>query len=352
MKKYPKVSLLILNWNGIAFTVKCLDSLLKTKYPNFEIVLLDNGSINDEADILRKKYQKKGIKVISSNTNIGYAAGMNKAYKASSGEYIMILNNDMEFEHDWLYPLVEVLTNNENVGACQPKIKDLKNKSHFEYSVAAGGFIDLFGYTFARGRIFSHVEKDRGQYDESIDVCWSGVMLIKKEVLKKTGFFDPIYFNYTEDVDLSYRIYGQGYRIVYVPTSIVYHYGGAVLGKNLAKKMFFIHRNHLILILKNWQTSNLLILIIPRILLDVASIFYYLFTGYWEVSLSVIKAYLSLFLLIPSIIKLRIKTQAKLKRRAINENMPIYKGSVVLDYFLLKKRLFRTIMINHSKIIQ
>lgn len=340
MKRQPKVSILMLNWNGIDFTRRCFDSLLKTTYPNFEILLLDNGSVDQEADILQKEFKKyKKIKIYKNPKNVGYAAGMNKLYTHATGELVMFINNDMEFTPRWLTILVEALQRNPEVGAVQPKVKDLKARDRFEYAAAGGGYIDIFGYPFARGRIFSSVEKDKGQYDNEVIVSWTGVFLTTKEILKKTGLFDPIFFNYAEDVDLCFRIYGQGYKILYVPDSIVYHFGGGVLGKNQGKRMVFIHRNHLILMLKDWETKTLILLFGPRVLMDVLAFFYYLFTGYLSSAAAVIKAYMSLFTMIPHIYKARKETQKKIlpKNRSLQ---PIYKGSIVWDYFIGDKKTF------------
>src|SRR3990172_9674185 len=155
--RYPKVSLLILNWNGIEFTRKCLRSLLMTSYSNFEIILVDNNSDNREAEHLKKELENQDTRIIKSKKNLGYAGGMNLAARYAKGKYIMFLNNDMEFPRNWLMPLVDTLSSGSQLGACQPKIKDLKNNHHFEYAAAAGGFIDVFGYPFARGRFFSDV---------------------------------------------------------------------------------------------------------------------------------------------------------------------------------------------------
>lgn len=342
MNLLPKVSILLINWNGLDFSRKCIRSLLKTSYSNFEILVLDNGSQNNEADKLINEFSEK-IKLIKNPYNIGYAEGMNKLLRYARGEYVMLLNNDMEFSKNWLLPLVEILNKNPNIGACQPKIKDLKNRKNFEYAAAGGGFVDLFGYPFARGRVFSHLEKDRGQYDNTILISWAGVMLIRKKILHKIGLFDPIYFAYAEDVDLCFRIYGCGYKIIFTPKSIVYHYGGGAFGKKPAKKMFFIHRNHLILILKNWDLKLLLLILVPRIILDVISFFYYLLSGYANYSVALLCSYFSLIIMIPQIINSRQKVQKLITRRNI-DIMPIYKGSIVWDYFVRGKRTFRQII--------
>lgn len=342
MKKYPKVSCLILNWNGLTFTQKCLRSLLKTNYPNIEIILLDNGSANNEAEKIKKQFGKK-ILVIENALNEGYAVGMNKAFRLAKGKYVMLLNNDMEFDKNWLIPLVNQLEEDDTIGACQPKVKDMVRTKYFEYAAGAGGFIDILGYPFARGRIFSTLEKDNGQYEDSISVGWAGIFLTRKKILDKIGLFDPIYFNYAEDVDFSIKLYNAGYKIIYVPTSIVYHYGGGVLGKNLERRMFFLHRNHIILVLKNWSFSLLCLLLIPRLLMDIASFFYYIKTGYQPAAKGLIKSYISLIPMFPKVIMARMRTKKKL---SLQITMPLYKGSIAWDYFIRKKKTFNKIIKN------
>ncbi len=348
-KKPPKVSCLLLNWNGIKFTKKCLKTLLKTTYTNFDIIVVDNGSEKNEAELLKKEFSRfSKIKIIRSEVNLGYAAGMNLAYKNSTGDYIMLLNNDMEFGEDWLSPLVEYLGNHKKVGAVQPKMNDMKKKGYFEHGGAAGGFFDIFGYPFARGRIFSSVEKDNGQYDNPIRIGWAGVILIKKSVLKKIGLFHTIYFNYGEDMDLCYKIYGAGYSIVNIPQSVVYHYGSAILGKNMQKKTFYHHRNSIIFLLINFRLTTLLYILLPRIILDVVSIFYYIVNGFPELGLSVIQAYMSLITRIPQIYKSRITNQKILQPENITK-MPIYKGSIIWDYFIRRRKKFSELM-NHESL--
>lgn len=336
--EYPKVSFLLLNWNGFTFTQRCIKSLLKTNYPNFEIVVLDNGSSNKEAEKIMDKFHNN-VKVVKSNLNMGYAAGMNMALSNASGDLIMVLNNDMEFGENWLMPLVEKIQSDKKIALCQPKIKDLKNKYFFEYAAACGGFIDIFGYPFARGRVFSYVEKDNGQYDTEIPVAWAGVFLAKKKVLEKVGFFDPMYFTYAEDVDLCWRIYGHGYKILSVPSSVVYHYGGGIIGKNLPRKMFYIHRNHLILLIKNWPTEKLILLLLPRIMFDMLSIVYYAVNGLPSFSLAILKAYVSLCRMLPLILASRRKINESIRRRAI-KNMPIFRGSLVWEYFMKHRQTY------------
>ncbi len=348
-KEEPLVSILLLNWNGLDYTISCITSLLKVTYSNFEIIVVDNGSKNNEASVLKNKFGKK-ITVIALKKNLGYAGGMNVAYENSKGKYVMFVNNDMEFSSDYLDPLVTILETDKTIGACQPKIISLINKMYFDYSSAAGGYVDIFGYPFARGRIFFEVEKDKGQYDTIVKISWNGIFMVRREVLKKIGLFRSIYFNYGEDMDLSYRIYGAGYSIVNIPSSVVYHVSGGVLKKDLGKKMFFHHRNNIILLLINWPIHYLIFVLPVRIALDFISICYYLVVRFNAGAMGVIKGYISIIIMFDQIIKERQETRKVISDKNISQ-MPIYKGSIVWQYFILGKKTFAKIIDKENTVI-
>lgn len=341
-QQIPKVSVLLLNWNTLHFTRKCLRSLTRTKYANLEIIVVDNGSKSDEAAKLEMEFKRK-VKVIKNKKNIGYALGMNIAYRYAKGKYIVFVNNDMKFSPDWLHPLVEILEKNRQIGACQPKLISLRRKQYFDYASAAGGFVDILGYPFARGRIFTDIEKDEGQYEEVIKISWNGIFMTRREVLEKTGLFNPIYFNYGEDMDLSFRMYGLGYVIVNVPQAVAYHYNAETLKKDMVKKMFYHHRNNLLLLLINWPLRYLLFVMPIRFLLDIIAIFYYLGVNFKAGAIGVIKGYKSLIFMIPQVMHERKKTQKLIGKGNISL-MPLYKGSIVFQYFILGKKTFREIV--------
>ena len=115
------------------------------------------------------------------------------------------------------------------------------------------------------------------------------------------------------------------------------------MGKDMPRKMFFIHRNHLILILKNWELQTLLLLLIPRVMLDGISFIYYFVTGYRDISYAVVRSYLSLFTMIPAIIKSR-KNAQKIIKKGNRSLIPLYKGSIVWEYFICRKKIFTEIM--------
>ncbi len=115
----------------------------------------------------------KEVRIIRLDKNYGFAGGYNRALKQIDARFYILLNSDVEVTEGWFKPLIRHLENNPDVASCQPKIKSFHNRDHFEYAGAAGGFIDKFGYTFCRGRIFDSVETDEGQYDDQTDIFWS-----------------------------------------------------------------------------------------------------------------------------------------------------------------------------------
>lgn len=342
----------MLNWNGYSYTVKSIQSLLGNTYKNFHILVLDNGSENKEAERIAKEFKKikyrssvllHPITLFKEEKNLGYAAGMNRLLTFATGEYVCIVNNDMEFESDYIEELAKMLSHHKQIAVAQPTLKHLKNHKRFDYSIAAGGFVDLFGYPFARGRIFTHIENDRGQYDRPIKISWCGIFMAKKYVIKKIGLFDSLYENYGEDMDFCYRVYGAGYYIVNNPKAVGYHFSGGALKKNLYKKMFYHHRNNIVYLLKNFRVSLLLLIILPRIIFDFISIFYYLYYRSYSSVKAVFDAYISLIVLLPQILVARRKQQSFIDQRKARV-MPMYRGCVVLEYFLFRKKRFSDIV--------
>jgi len=336
----PFVNIVIITYNGYSYTEACLLSLLKSDYHNFKFFLVDNGSTKKDYEFFLNKYRKnKKIEFIRIDKNRGFAAGCNAALKRIKKGYIAFVNNDTLVAKDWLNPIISYMENNPEVGMCQPKIIDLKKKEYFEYAGAAGGFMDVYGFPFARGRVFFTIEKDKGQYDDIVDIVWTGTVLVtKKEVIDKVGYFDDIFFLYAEEADLCWRIHHAGFRIVYIPNSIIYHYGST---KNIVDKTFYNHRNGLIMLIKNYSVFQLIRYLPVRLLLDLIAFFYYLviyFPNCWEMT----KAYLSLFYLMPKVLHQRADIN-KLKR--INGKPKykyhLYKKSIIIDYFLKGKKNFK-----------
>jgi len=247
----PKVSIVLLNWNGRNFLEQFLPYIISFSQQTAEIVVVDNASTDGSVEFLTKHYQQ--VRLIRFPENYGFAKGYNEALKQVIADYYVILNSDIEVTPGWLSPMIELLEKEKSIAACQPKILSYHNKKMFEYAGAAGGWLDKYGYPFAKGRIFDITEEDTGQYDQSTPIFWaSGASLfIRAEVFHEAGGFDDYFFAHQEEIDLCWRIQLSGYSIYSCPGSVVFHVGGGTLPKGNSLKTFLNFRNNRIMMSKN-----------------------------------------------------------------------------------------------------
>ena len=153
-----KVSVIIPHWNGIDILSDCLESLSKNTYPNLEIIVVDNASTDASSEWVSLHYPD--IKLVQNNKNYGYAGGCNKGAKVSLGDYLIFLNNDTIHNEDFIEHLADFLNLNPQVSAVQPKILNYYERNKFDYAGGCGGWIDILGFPFARGRVFLNIEFD------------------------------------------------------------------------------------------------------------------------------------------------------------------------------------------------
>lgn len=267
-RKYPHVDILILNFNGKSLLKRCLESVEKTDYPNFEIFVIDNGSTDGSIEFVREHYP--WVKLLEMGSNIGLAAAYNRVINSLTSEFVALLNNDVEVERCWLKNLVNVLLEaNDNTMVTTCKIKFLHDKKRIN---SAGGSCDIYGVGWNRG----NGELDNGQYDKIDEPFYSTgtVMVIRRAIWKKVGGFDERYLMYGEDLDWCWRARLLGYNINYVPQSVVYHEWQA--SRNFVPIVYLLERNWLCTILKNYSLKNL-ISVLPRYLMIKSLKFLWLF---------------------------------------------------------------------------
>lgn len=348
MKKKPLVNIIVITTDQFAFVDECIKSVLSSNYKNIKIYLVDNHSeIKKYKDFFNLHKKIKQIKFFRLNKRKGFGGCCNFAIKKIKRGYIVLLNDDTIVTKNWLGPMINLMENNPEIGACQPKIKSMRKKTHFEYAGAAGGFMDVYGYPFCRGRIFYTTERDKGQYDDQIDIAWtSGNCLVTRvSVIKKVGLFDEIFYIYQDEADFCWRLHFHNYRMVYVPKSVVYHYGSGTFGKISPFKIFLHHRNTIILLLKNYTRAEIIRYVPFRIFLDFVAFWYYLLDNKLpQHSWAIIKAYANLIYFIPQIIKRRKKAAFKIKNVNPKPYM-LYEKSIILDYFIHKKKRFSQLKI-------
>lgn len=228
MKK--DIAIIIVNWNQKNITSNCINSLLVADSSEADIILVDNGSKDGSVSFLRDKFSHS-ITLIENNINTGFTGGNNIGVKYAleqNYKYVLFLNNDTEVRPGFSRPMKQLLDSNESIGACTGKVYFLYDRNRIW---AVGGVFNKWHGKMVNKGID---EIDDGQYNDLIDVDYiSGCMfLCRSSVLRKIGSFDDRFFAYYEDFDLSMRIKKKGYRLVYIPDSVIYHIAG-VSGKEV-----------------------------------------------------------------------------------------------------------------------
>ncbi len=289
-----KIAVAILNWNGEALLKRFLPSVTEHS-EGADIYVVDNASTDGSVAFLEKHYPTIGL--VRNDTNGGFAKGYNDGLKNIEADVFCLLNSDVEVTPNWLEPIKETFQNIPEASIIQPKILDLNQRDHFEYAGAGGGFIDMLGYPFCRGRIFQSIEKDEGQYDDTIEVFWAtgACMFIKSDVFRALNGFDEDYFAHQEEIDLCWRAKNTGYKVYYVGKSSVYHLGGSTLSNMNPKKTYLNFRNSLYSITKNLPKRKALPIIFLRLLLDGIAAARFIFQFRFKHCLAILRAHLSFY---------------------------------------------------------
>lgn len=333
-----KVAVIILNWNGRQMMEKYLPSVCRNTPQEWaRVVVADNGSIDDSIAFLKEKYPN--VDLICFEKNYGFAEGYNKAIAAVEEEYVVLLNSDVETPKGWLTPMIDYLERHPNVAACQPKILAFNEKNKFEHAGAAGGFIDRYRFPYCRGRIFSSVEEDKGQYDDVTQIFWaSGAALtIRKADYEGAGGLDATFFAHMEEIDLCWRLNSRGRKLVCVPQSVVYHLGGGTLNMNHPRKTYLNFRNNLLMIYKNENSENLKKVLFVRKILDNVAGLMFLIKGDVDNFKAVRKARKEFRLIKSQYFR---KREENLKQQTVSAFPFNYDGSVVFAYYAKGKKYF------------
>ena len=328
-----KVAVVILNYNGSSMLAKFLHSVVEFS-PGADIVVADNASTDDSVAVLRESFP--AVRLIQLDRNYGFADGYNKALEQVDAEYFLLLNSDVEVTDGWLEPLLSFMERTPDAVACQPKILAYKQKTHFEYAGAAGGFIDRYGYPYCRGRLFDTVEEDSGQYDDVHRVFWAtgAAMMVRSAAFRKAGGFDGRFFAHMEEIDLCWRMQLMGYKIMVEPRSVVHHLGGGTLPNDSPRKLYLNYRNNLAMLFKCAPTWQRCIVAVARPLADALSAMVYFVKGQRELTKAVWLAYKEFFFAHKELGKKRRAVRSSAKQ----ESQTIYCGSIVLRYALGGKR--------------
>ena len=325
----PRVSIVIVTWNGLGLLQRFLPSVLATDYPDLEIVVADNASDDGTRAWLREHHP--GVGVVAHPENLLFAAGNNRAVPATTGDLVCFLNNDVEVPPDWLGPLAKAF-DDPGVVAAQPKLLQHGDRRQFEYAGASGGFLDAYGFPFTRGRLFDTLETDHGQYDDARDVFWAtgAALVVRRDAFLAAGGFDESFGMHMEEIDLCWRLRRAGGRVRVEPASEVYHLGGASLPAGNPRKTYYNFRNGLVMLAKNLPRAEAKRVLRARRLLDAVAASRAWLGGNRDEAAAIRSA--------------RRDAAARIRAAAPPADpvpvLPPYRGSVVLDYFVRGRRRF------------
>ena len=328
-----KIAIVILNWNGQKLLEQFLPSVVNFSAEQAVIYIADNASTDSSITYIKKNYPS--IKIVQNTVNGGYAKGYNDALKFIDADIYCLLNSDVEVTKNWLKPIIDVFKKEEKTAIIQPKLLDFKDKTKFEYAGAAGGYIDLFGYPYCRGRVFNYLETDEGQFNNTTDIFWaSGACLfIRSKVYHQLEGFDEDYFAHQEEIDLCWRTQSNGYKVKYVGESTVYHVGGATLQETNPHKTYLNFRNSLFNVAKNVPKKWFLFVFISRLVLDGVAGIKFMFELRPIHTWAIIKAHFSFYKNFNKSLK---------KRKKLSKKQDYYRHiSIVWQYFVLGRKEFK-----------
>jgi len=330
-----KTAVVILNFNGKDWLEKFLPNVIDNS-TEASVYVIDNASTDNSTSFLQDNYPQ--ISIVVNKSNLWFAGGYNEGLKHIAADYYILLNSDVEVTPNWITPVTDLLESDDDIVAVQPKILAYNNKEYFEHAGAGGGLMDKNGYPFCRGRIFDHVEKDEGQYDDTTEIFWaSGACLfIKAKSFHEFGGFDDSFLAHMEEIDLCWRMKNNGKKIMYCGSSTVYHVGGGTLNYVSPQKTYLNFRNSLFTLYKN-ADSGVFGKVFTRLTLDGVAGAKFLFSGKVKHIGSIIKAHFHFY---GNLSRLR-KLRKKMKHKKFNEMSGMYAKNVVWQHFGLKKKTFK-----------
>ncbi|WP_291946625.1 glycosyltransferase family 2 protein [Chitinophaga sp.] len=253
-KYIPLVSIVTVNYNNAAVTAALLASVARNDYERVEMIVVDNASSENPTAQYAKDYP--WVKVIRSETNLGFAGGNNLGMKAATGDYLFLVNNDTEFTPGLIPALLEVFQACPDAGIVSPKF-------HFFYEP---GVIEYAGYNkvdvlTGRNSMIGRGQRDDGQYTELSNTWYAhgGAMMIKRSVLEEVGLMPDMYFLYYEELDWCEQFRKKGYQMYFQPAALIYHKESMSTGRNSPLKTYYLTRNRILFMRRNVKWHQLML---------------------------------------------------------------------------------------------
>lgn len=314
MKEAPLVSVLILTYDHTDLLKNCLDSALKSDYPNLEFIVSDNGSKEDIAGFIKKNYPNEKIQTVKLKENKGLTGGFNYGYSFCTGSYIMILSNDTRINKDAISKMIEMIEKDPAIGIISPKIIQMKDPKHFHH---AGSFITFSGLLYHYG-LLQDINNKKYQKSYYVFSCNGAGFLIRKEAAKRCGLFEQDFYIYYEESDLSHRVWLAGYTIVYCPRAYIWHLWGATMGAG-PEIWYYNHRNHISSFIRNLSWPYLFLMLFNFNILLILWFITYTLRLRFDISIALPKAYFWHLIHIKQTLAKRKLVQSKIRKVSDNE---------------------------------
>lgn len=332
----PLVSIIIVNYNGKALLKDCLESIRSSEASEEEIIIVDNASTDGSADYIKKEFPH--VKLIALDKNYGFALANNIGAETAAGEYIVFLNNDTVVTPGWLNALRNALSSDPTVGAAGSKLL-LYHRPERVNSAGTNIVFNGGGYDIG----FMDSDSDRYNTPGPRGGVCAAAMMVRKQEFLALGGFDPMYFMYFEDVDLCWRYWLSGYRVLYVPTSVVYHRFGGTAGsdRHTSLRVFYGTRNSMFNVLKNYELQNIPFPLAFNIIHHAGKFFALLLCLKPKNAWAILGAYWSLVKHMPEAIKKRknVQSKRKISDKYLFENSVVVSLPVAVREYLRLRRV-------------
>jgi GT2 family glycosyltransferase len=335
-KNNPLVSIIIVNWNGGKVFDDCLNSLNRINYPNWELIVVDNGSVDGSERNLRERASKaKEVRLIKNSENLGFVPANNQGYEKAKGDYLLLLNNDTRVTPNFLSKMVKRLLKDPSIGVIQPKI----------FLMDKPGYLDNCGSYLTKIGFLEHwgfFEKDKEEFDREKEIfsAKGACMLIQKGLVDDIGLFDPDFVSYFEESDFCWRVWLVGRRVLYYPKARIFHKLAYTARRlNPFDVNYHSFKNRFRSIIKYPQFINLvLILILHLFVLSILMLFYLIKLEFKQVAM-IVKSILWNMYKLPSTLKIRSQIQ---KARIVGDDVlfrSIMRPLKITTYFGYLRRL-------------
>lgn len=329
MQKSSLVSIIILNWNGKKWLAKCLLTIIKTSYPQKEIIVVNNGSTDDSAVFVKKHFVQ--VKIIELKKNVGYAKANNIGVQHAHGKYILILNNDTTVTVGFLEPMIDAMEKDPSIGVIQPQIRSMIHRNLLD---SMGSYLTSTGFLYYTGYMKKH---SLAQY-RKIQQVYSikgACFLMRKEDFVTLGGFDEDFFCYVEETDLCHRVWLFGKKVIYFPKSVIYHYGGGDMHLMTRDELILYRsfRNRIISFIKNLSIVEILRILPIHIALCEIYIFSSLLRGQYGRAKGAQLGLIDGFLSIPRSIRKRKIIQRSIRKISDSDLMLVIRRNPRLSYY-------------------